>query len=647
MNLKNKRIILFFLCFSVVVGVAVWMLNSQLSYHYVESQNGIWDLRGSELDKTGIRLSGEVEYVPDALLTPGEFAASNKIILGDVPHDGTGNITSRVRLLVPEGKFLEIAGFADYMSSRIYINGEHFTDIGRPALLKKETLSAEGFLSFTVYPKDGVIEIIQQSGNFVFRYNTSHIGWTVGTPKLINRYTTGQTFSYNLSIGLYLALFLTHLLLFMIRPAYRANLCYALLCLVWVLRNGITGTKPLLTVFPQISWEMTFRAEYLSVIAALILIVSAYNLLFPKTLPKVLRIGTYALMGAFALLYLFADTLFMSYTMLYFEIVAACTAVWVLIFSLIRVRRTDFKQKIIIVSLFLVLISVVIDSLYANKISLPFIHNVTMQTMLMVFSLFQMTAMLIGTMEEVAAAKEGEQRLALENDALDRVNRMKNDMMATISHEMRTPLAVMSGYSELISKELRQKGVDEQTSSDLDRISAEAHRLSGIMEEMQNLSRSRENASHKTSLTLYAVITQVVRMYLHIFERKNTRLIMDIEKNLTVLGNADELTQVMFNLMSNAAKHTENGEITVCAKRDSDKISVTISDTGEGIAPELLPRVFDQYVHSGNDGSGLGLYIVKQIIESHGGEISIGSEPGKGTRVFISLPALEEKTHEQ
>jgi signal transduction histidine kinase len=161
------------------------------------------------------------------------------------------------------------------------------------------------------------------------------------------------------------------------------------------------------------------------------------------------------------------------------------------------------------------------------------------------------------------------------------------------------------------------------------------------MEEMQNISRAQKEPSRKAILKLDAVIMQVARMYRHILERNNTRLTLDIEDDLPMLGNADEMTQVVFNLLSNAAKHTESGEVSISAKRDGGMIIVTITDTGVGIDPELLPHVFERYRHGGNEGSGLGLTIARQIIEAHGGVIGVESEQGSGTEVTLSIPALE------
>lgn len=630
-----------FLLLVVFVGVALWALGGSITYQQLQSQDGIWDLRYTDFQRDSVRLSGSVEYVEDALLTPKEFAESENIVIGDVPESGLGCVTSRIRLLVPDDNFYEIAGFADDFGSRIYVNGQHLVDIGMPGKTKEDNVPAERFLTFTAEAQDGIIEIVQQSSNLLYRYNTSHIRWTVGRYINVSSWAESYVNSYVTIMGIYIALFLVHMLLFLVMRSYRANLWFGLLCLVWAVRTGITSLKPLLVLAPWISWEASFRMEYLSVLSALVLITLAYNLIFPDVLSKAMRYTAYISMSLFALLYLFADTFFMSQTMIFYEIITIFCATWAIVCIAKKVRNTDMKQRIIIISLFLILIALVIDTLYYNGL-LPFIRNAVTEITILIFSMFQMTAMFLGTMEEVTSAKANEQKLAIENAALEGVNRMKNDMMATISHEMRTPLAVLSGYSELISRELRQKGVDEQTACDLDKISVETQRLAGIMEEMQSISGRRERSSRKAPLQLEAIIRQIARMYEHMLKRKDTCLFVEINEELPVFANADEMTQVMFNLLSNAAKHTSNGKISICAKKEADVIAVSVSDDGDGIAPELLPHVFERYRHGDGEGNGLGLYITKEIVEAHDGKINIESSVGSGTTVSFFLPAYEE-----
>jgi signal transduction histidine kinase len=181
-------------------------------------------------------------------------------------------------------------------------------------------------------------------------------------------------------------------------------------------------------------------------------------------------------------------------------------------------------------------------------------------------------------------AREAEQVLAAENAALDRLNLLKTDLMATISHETRTPLAVMSNYAELIAMGLRRKGVDEQTASDLDNISDEILRIADIMEEMQKFSRAKDSSTRKEMVQLADIINRCVKFYASILERKGTGLCVKLPENLPMIfANTGELTQVMFNLLQNARNHTENGmvqiDVSINDEDGESEIVVSVSDT--------------------------------------------------------------------
>ena len=109
-----------------------------------------------------------------------------------------------------------------------------------------------------------------------------------------------------------------------------------------------------------------------------------------------------------------------------------------------------------------------------------------------------------------------------------------------------------------------------------------------------------------------------------------------------IMGNADMLGRILDNLLSNAARHTMNGEIAISLNREGAKLVTTVTDTGEGIAPGFLPHIFERGV-SGGGTTGYGLSICKAIIETHGGEIHIESEPGKGCTVRFTLPIWRDE----
>jgi signal transduction histidine kinase len=124
-------------------------------------------------------------------------------------------------------------------------------------------------------------------------------------------------------------------------------------------------------------------------------------------------------------------------------------------------------------------------------------------------------------------------------------------------------------------------------------------------------------------------------------QKRGNKLETDIADGLTVFGDTDLLSQVIINLIQNAHTYTENDVVRLTASRKSGTITVTVSDNGAGIPPELLPRVFERGVTFNPGGTGFGLFLCKTVVESHGGEIWIESRPGQGTKVYFTLPVYE------
>jgi signal transduction histidine kinase len=132
-------------------------------------------------------------------------------------------------------------------------------------------------------------------------------------------------------------------------------------------------------------------------------------------------------------------------------------------------------------------------------------------------------------------------------------------------------------------------------------------------------------------------------------ERSNIRLTLTIDAsnsdNLLVMGSSDELTQVMFNLLSNAAKHTSGGSVTVSMVELAGGLAkIIVADTGSGISDKDIPRVFERYWHGDANGTGLGLTLCREIIEAHNGSIELKSTVGRGTTVSFTLPVVLGET---
>ena len=234
-----------------------------------------------------------------------------------------------------------------------------------------------------------------------------------------------------------------------------------------------------------------------------------------------------------------------------------------------------------------------------------------------------------------------QKKLDEQNHILDRASRAKTEFLANTSHEMRTPLTVISVNIQTVADMLEDMGEavkDGEAAELLQSAQQEIMRLARMVGGTLSLAAMSENTD-KQAVDYSTLLSSSVEMFsLHLKKRGNI-LTSEIAPGLMVFGNADLLAQVLANLLQNAATHTQLGEVALKAEKAGHEILVTVRDTGAGISAELLPHVFERGVSTG--GTGFGLYLCKTVVESHGGRIWIESTPGSGTEVTVALPAYE------
>ncbi len=231
---------------------------------------------------------------------------------------------------------------------------------------------------------------------------------------------------------------------------------------------------------------------------------------------------------------------------------------------------------------------------------------------------------------------EQQRKLDQQNSLLAEANRSKTEFFANASHEMRTPLTVISVNVQTVADILEEISLPDGEAGEL-LVSAqgEVMRLARMVSGMLSLSSVSEIADRRET-DLSSLLLNAADMLRLSLKRRGNEIEPSVENGLCVFGNADLLVQVLVNLLQNAGTHMENGTVTVTALRNGDTITVTVNDTGPGIDPELLPHVFERGVTTG--GTGVGLYLCETVVTSHGGRIWIESEPGFGTSVFYTLP---------
>jgi len=234
-------------------------------------------------------------------------------------------------------------------------------------------------------------------------------------------------------------------------------------------------------------------------------------------------------------------------------------------------------------------------------------------------------------------------RLAATFDAmlmrLDNSFRRERQFTADASHELRTPLAAMQAILGVIREGERLPGDYRQA---LDDLAEEANRLRGLTEDLLRLARGEDMTMvTRERVMLSDLLTDVAESLRPLAEAKGLALRVQVPEGLALTGDMDALIRLFVNLLDNAIKYTERGEITLTARSEEGGITVDVTDTGIGIPPEHLPRIFDRFYRvdpaRSAGGAGLGLAIARQIAQSHGGRLEARSAPGKGSTFTVHL----------
>jgi signal transduction histidine kinase/DNA-binding response OmpR family regulator len=226
------------------------------------------------------------------------------------------------------------------------------------------------------------------------------------------------------------------------------------------------------------------------------------------------------------------------------------------------------------------------------------------------------------------------------------LDRLKTDAIMTISHDLRSPLTAVLSYVDLIT---RVGDLNEQQAEFAEKVKTSVQVITNLISDLLQMGRlEAESAQQREVISVVEMTRYVVDAVRGRADMKGQDVIVELtEQDTTVLGTPSHLRRVLLNLVDNAIKYTpDGGEVEVSVFREADQVMVSISDTGIGIDAENLPHVFDKYyrvadVEETHEGSGLGLNIVKNIIEDHDGRIWVDSYPGEGTTFTIVLPLFQ------
>ena len=227
-----------------------------------------------------------------------------------------------------------------------------------------------------------------------------------------------------------------------------------------------------------------------------------------------------------------------------------------------------------------------------------------------------------------------------------RLAELKDDYVSTVSHDLRAPLASILGYAQIAR---RETPAEELVKLSIDRIELAAERMVDLITDLLDLATIEAGAEHDSLPVKLSELAQTAVMELEgAALAKGLVMLQDLDPNLAVEGDPRLLTQVWLNLISNAINYTPEGSITIQTRRVNRTAQGSVSDTGIGITPAEMARIFEKFYRSHHSdvrettGAGLGLALARVIVERHGGQIWVESESGAGSTFFFSIPLMQE-----
>jgi signal transduction histidine kinase len=270
---------------------------------------------------------------------------------------------------------------------------------------------------------------------------------------------------------------------------------------------------------------------------------------------------------------------------------------------------------------------------------------------LCMFSVWQSNTRLVERVEErTVDLLESQRKLSLARDEALAANHAKSAFLANMSHELRTPLNAIIGYSEMLQEDAEDEG-REESSADLKKIMGSARHLLGLINDVLDLSKIEAGRMETVAeeFELQPVIEEIAATVTPLVGRRGNQLDVGSAPELGFMhSDLTKLRQILLNLLSNAAKFTENGSVGLYSERrvagGREWIQFRVTDTGIGMTSKQLASVFDAFTQAEKTtqrdygGTGLGLAISRRFCDLLGGELTVGSEPGAGTEFRVLLP---------
>lgn len=652
--LKNFLIVIIFL--AVLLGMRlIWLQAYSLPPH-PSAEHGVLDLRDYQLNPLpAIPIDGEWEFYPGVLIGRAELQQQAlKPHYIQVPQSwrdvssefaetafGVGTYRLRIMLDEPLGTPISLWLSEIRLSAEVEINGTTLLQIGQIGTNADSYVPVRNSL---VVDYDGArdaeeIELFIRVANF----DEPFVGGIARSVMLGSEEEIDRT--YGVSVDLQLITFVILLLhalyaciLYFLNPREFMLLDFLLMMLITAITVAISTDSILLQWVP-LNYEWTLKIRLLSYMWMVFFFVKLSSRFYGKPTKGTWFYIYSALLLLYSVFVLFAPPSWVSVTY-HYRVFSAFYLLPMPVFLYRFVRMVMESRKH---AIYLLLSSSGIFCGVAWSISEIFIE------LPVVYYPFDILAAVVGFSSYwFSRYYHNTQQISQLNEELKAADKMKDRFLANTSHELRTPLHGIINIAQSVA-DREQAGMTYRSVEDLKLLVTLGHQMSHLLNDLLDAVRLREKRImlKPKPMSLQSVVHGVFDILKFTPKAADVEMRMDIPEQLPyILADEKRLLQILLNLLHNALKFTEAGTITVSAKVVNDHVLIEVTDTGVGMDEETRQRVFLPYEqgHPGfNDakGIGLGLSISKELVELHGGTLSVTSELGQGSTFAFMLPVAE------
>lgn len=640
----------------IIIATIVLLITSRLGWLYFFSAkdspkvvNGTIDLTNVEFNsKEIISLDGEWEFYPNSFIIDEQYSPSERKLL-TVPgewNDFTNNEKQpaysygsyRLLLKLPPNKkeHYSIRVPSVRSSSQLFINGDLIKQSGQPAKTKQNYIPENKPYTANLYNDGhGQFEIIVQATNFKDTRSGGIIrSISFGTNEAINHNTL---LSINMQYIL-AATFLLHALyasiLFIIGNRDPRLLYFSLLTFVTILVLSLTNDdKILLTILP-INYDWSFKLTHIMfglLVYSLVKLISyEFNDFWREKVVPYFTIATFITILVTAILpmeYIF----FINQAYVLLALFTFASSFYILITYSLKVAR---EKVYILISIF---------ALFNHLLWSEIYRHIGVKTIYYPVDLI-VTIVAI-TMVWLHYYYQSYQQLETLTEKMQQADHLKNQFLAQTSHELRNPLHGIINISEAILEKERQN-ITNKSRQNLQSVITVGRKMSYILNDLLEVMHLKDKNIHlyKNNVNLYSLTKSILQMLQFMTDKKPITIINNIQQDFPLV-KADEtrLTQILFNLLHNAIKFTNEGYVEIKATIKGEKAIISITDTGVGISEEQLNYIFEPYEQINNDGEivnsgfGLGLAITKQLVQLHDSQLLVESTVNKGSTFTFAL----------